>query len=130
VLRWIDTATHGIQQWNGRQVGWRECAPNRGQGWHAGLELLSFGVSQIASKDLLVFLNPFVVVSWAWRRAAAIAQQSGKKRVEIDSLRDFVDRIDVIYVWSQLIANPNADLLSYLGSQGLLQCILTKCHNA
>jgi hypothetical protein len=55
-------------------------------------------------------IRPFVVVSWAWRRAAAIAQQSGKKRVDIDDLRDFVDRIEVIYVWSQLVKNPNADL--------------------
>jgi hypothetical protein len=55
-------------------------------------------------------IRPFVLVSWAWRRAAAIAERSGKKRVEVDSLRDFVDRIEVIYVWSQLVENPNADL--------------------
>jgi hypothetical protein len=55
-------------------------------------------------------IRPFIVVSWAWRRAAALAKQSGKKRVEVDSLRDFVDRIEVIYVWSQLVENPNADL--------------------
>ncbi|MBN9597767.1 MAG: septum formation inhibitor-activating ATPase [Afipia sp.] len=55
-------------------------------------------------------IRPFVVVAWAWRRATQIAQQSGKKRIEVDLLRDFVDRIEVIYGWSQFLKNPAADL--------------------
>jgi hypothetical protein len=56
-------------------------------------------------------VRPFMVVTWAWRRAIAIAQDSGRSAVAVDGqLRDFVDRIEVIYVWSQLLRNPNADL--------------------
>jgi hypothetical protein len=56
-------------------------------------------------------IKPFMVVTWAWRRAIAIAQDSGRAAVAVDAhLRDFVDRIEVIYVWSQLLRNPNADL--------------------
>ncbi|MCK1333283.1 septum formation inhibitor-activating ATPase [Bradyrhizobium sp. CW9] len=56
-------------------------------------------------------IRPFMVVTWAWRRAIAIAQRSGRVSVSVDAqLRDFVDRIEVIYVWSQLLRDPNADL--------------------
>lgn len=55
-------------------------------------------------------IRPFVVVAWAWRRATQIAQKSGKKRIEVDILRDFIDRIEVIYGWSQFLKNPAADL--------------------
>src|ERR1700726_3553450 len=56
-------------------------------------------------------IRPFMVVTWAWRRAIAIAQGSGRASVAVDAqLRDFVDRIEVIYVWSQLLRDPNADL--------------------
>ena len=56
-------------------------------------------------------IRPFMVVTWAWRRSIAIAQDSGRASVAVDAqLRDFVDRIEVIYVWSQLLRDPNADL--------------------
>lgn len=55
-------------------------------------------------------IRPYVVVAWAWRRAAHIAEKSGDGRVKVDRLRDFVDRIEVIYAWSQFLRNPNADL--------------------
>lgn len=56
-------------------------------------------------------IRPFFVVTWAWRRAIAIAQDSGRAAIAVDGqLRDFVDRIEVVYVWSQLLRNPNADL--------------------
>lgn len=56
-------------------------------------------------------IKPFIVVTWAWRRAIAIAKESGRASVAVDAqLRDFVDRIEVIYVWSQLLRDPNADL--------------------
>jgi hypothetical protein len=55
-------------------------------------------------------IRPFVVVTWAWRRAKQLADAQGRKKINIDALRDFVDRIEVIYAWSQFLANPNADL--------------------
>jgi hypothetical protein len=55
-------------------------------------------------------IRPFVVVTWAWRRAHQIAQALGVTNVPVDNLRDFVDRIEVIYAWSQFLQNPDADL--------------------
>jgi len=55
-------------------------------------------------------IRPFVLVAWAWRRANELAKNSGARTVPVEQLRDFVDRIEVIYVWSQLLTNPAADL--------------------
>jgi hypothetical protein len=55
-------------------------------------------------------IRPFVVVAWAWRRAKQLAERQGFDEIPVDDLRDFVDRIEVIYAWSQFLRNPNADL--------------------
>jgi hypothetical protein len=55
-------------------------------------------------------VRPYVVVTWAWRRARQLAEALGVDRVKVDDLRDFVDRIEVIYAWSQFLRNPDADL--------------------
>ncbi len=39
-----------------------------------------------------------------------LAEQQGRGRVRVDQLRDFVDRVEVIYAWSQLLRDPKADL--------------------
>lgn len=66
-------------------------------------------------------LRPFVVVTWAWRRALQLAQEGGKKQIELDKLHDFVDRIDVIYAWSQFLRDPNTPLPGRNVLAGLLQ---------
>jgi hypothetical protein len=55
-------------------------------------------------------IRPFVVVTWAWRRANQLASALGVANVPVDDLRDFVDRIEVIYAWSQFLRDSNADL--------------------
>ena len=55
-------------------------------------------------------IRPFVLVAWAWRRASQLAQSQGTKTIAADRLQDFVDRIEVIYVWSQFLRDPDADL--------------------
>nr|QQZ50557.1 hypothetical protein JKL49_03165 [Phenylobacterium glaciei] len=55
-------------------------------------------------------IRPFVVVTWAWRRAAQLAARSGMHQVAAEILQDFVDRIEVIFVWSQFASNPSTDL--------------------
>ncbi len=55
-------------------------------------------------------IRPFVVVTWAWRRARQLAEQQGLGRIAVKELRDFVDRIEVIYAWSQFLRNPDSDL--------------------
>jgi hypothetical protein len=55
-------------------------------------------------------IRPFVVVAWACRRAAQLATRQGADRIAEGDLVDFVNRIEVIYAWSQLVRNPDADL--------------------
>src|SRR5579862_2594287 len=54
-------------------------------------------------------IRPFVVVAWASRRAAQLATQQGADRISEGDLIDFVNRIEVIYAWSQLLQKPDAD---------------------
>lgn len=55
-------------------------------------------------------IRPFTVVTWAWWRAAHCADEQGMANIDVDLLKDFVDRVEVIYVWSQFVRDPNADL--------------------
>jgi hypothetical protein len=55
-------------------------------------------------------IRPFVVVAWACRRAAQLAPNQGVDRIPVDDLVDFVNRIEVIYAWSQILRNPEAEL--------------------
>ena len=55
-------------------------------------------------------IRPFVVVTWAWRRARQLAEARGVDVVPVDDLRDFVDRIEVIFAWSQFLRDADADL--------------------
>lgn len=66
-------------------------------------------------------VRPFVLVTWAWRRALQLAQEHSKKQIELDKLHDFVDRIDVIYAWSQFLREPNAALPGRNVLAGLLR---------
>jgi hypothetical protein len=55
-------------------------------------------------------VRPFVVIAWAWRRANQLAQSRGLEKISPDLLQDFVDRVEVIFVWSQFLQNVKADL--------------------
>jgi hypothetical protein len=55
-------------------------------------------------------IRPFTVVTWAWYRAAKIAEKQGKTRVPVSVLKDFVDRIEVVFVWSQFVRDPDCSL--------------------
>jgi hypothetical protein len=69
------------------------------------MDLVLPGLNNIARH-----IRPFTVVTWAWRRAAICARDQGKARVDVADLEDFVDRIEVVYVWSQLMRPEGADL--------------------
>src|SRR5690242_13021559 len=55
-------------------------------------------------------IRPFVVIAWAWRRANQLAKAQGSNTIPPDLMQDFVDRIEVLYVWSQLLINADSDL--------------------
>lgn len=55
-------------------------------------------------------VRPFVVVAWAWRRALQRALAAGGAMVKKSELQDFVDRIEVLYVLSQMLRDKDVDL--------------------
>jgi hypothetical protein len=55
-------------------------------------------------------IRPFIVVAWAWRRASERARELGMNVIKQGQLQDFVDRIEVLYVLSQVLRDKNADL--------------------
>ena len=69
------------------------------------MDLVFPGLNNVASH-----IRPFTVVTWAWRRAATCARDMGRVRIDASELQDFVDRVEVIYAWSQFRRNPPSDL--------------------
>lgn len=55
-------------------------------------------------------VRPFVVVAWAWRRALQLAKANGSTLFKATQLQDFVDRIEVMFVLSQMLRDKNVDL--------------------
>jgi len=43
------------------------------------------------------------VITWAWRRAVKLAEDTGDAMIKVGTLRDFVDRIEVLFVLSQML---------------------------
>jgi hypothetical protein len=55
-------------------------------------------------------LRPYVTVSWAWWMAVKLGRERGV-RLEYDVLKDFVDRIEVLFVASHIQAGEMSGLL-------------------
>jgi hypothetical protein len=88
-------------------------SPNPGGVDPLGLRQINFDLMDLVLpglNNIARHIRPFTLVTWAWRRAAICARDQGKARVDVADLQDFVDRIEVMYVWSQLMRPPEADL--------------------
>jgi hypothetical protein len=59
-------------------------------------------------------VRPFILMTWAWRRCNRLVREKGAASVK--EMRNFVDRIETIYAWSQFLIDPATDLP---GSQAL-----------
>ena len=55
-------------------------------------------------------IRPLTVMALAWRCAWNCAERTGRDVVPVPTLRDMVDRIEVIFVWSQLVVHSAVDL--------------------
>jgi hypothetical protein len=69
------------------------------------MDLVLPGLNNVARN-----IRPFSVIAWAWRRAVWCANKAGRQEVQLSELQDFVDRIEVIFAWSQFLRDPEADL--------------------
>ena len=78
-----------------------------------GLRQINFDLMDLVLPGLnnvVRSIRPFTVMSWAWRRAALCAERAGKTMATVEELQDFVDRIEVLFVWSQLLRDGTVDL--------------------
>lgn len=78
-----------------------------------GLRELNFNMMN----DVLPGLNnvgrhirPFVVVAWAARQARRLLERSGAQPASQHAVRDFIDRIEVLYAWSHFMTRSNTEL--------------------
>jgi hypothetical protein len=60
--------------------------------------------------NVTTVLRPYTVMAWAWWKAVELAKTNAGGQARIEALRAFVDRADVIYVWSQLLDGRDAEL--------------------
>lgn len=78
-----------------------------------GLRQINFGLMDRVFPDLnnvARHIRPYVVMAWAWRRVRRILESDGKAGALDSELRDFVDRVEAIYAWSQFLIDPDSDL--------------------
>ena len=73
------------------------------------------GLNNVAER-----LRPFVLMTWAWRRVRVIIERDKLGGATDEAMRDFVDRIEAIYAWSQFLLDPNAGIP---GGQALAELI-------
>lgn len=78
-----------------------------------GLRQINFGLMDRVFPDLnnvARHVGPYILMAWAWRQVRRILER-GKKAGAVDQeMRDFVDRIEAIYAWSQFLIDPRSDL--------------------
>jgi hypothetical protein len=55
-------------------------------------------------------IRPLTIMAWAWRCAWKCADRAGLEQVPVPMLHDMVDRIEVMFVWSQIIVHGAVDL--------------------
>lgn len=87
-----------------------------------GLRQINFDLMDQVLPDLnnvARHVRPYIVMAWAWRRVKTI-MESTMKGAEDEQMRDFVDRIEAIYAWSQFLHRPQSDLPGRQAMQELM----------
>lgn len=88
-----------------------------------GLRQINFELMDQVLPDLnnvARHIRPYIVMAWAWRRVRTIVKTTGMKGANAEQMRDFVDRIEAIYAWSQFLHQPQSDLPGRQAMQELM----------
>lgn len=75
-----------------------------------GLRQINFGLMDMVLPGLnnvAARLRPFVLMTWAWRRVRYILDRDNRGGETDEVIRDFVDRVEAIYAWSQFLVDPS-----------------------
>ncbi len=78
-----------------------------------GLRQINFGLMDRVLPDLnnvASHIRPYTLMAWAWRRVRHILERGRRQSAQAEEMRDFVDRIEAIYAWSQFLIDPKADI--------------------
>lgn len=65
------------------------------------LDLMDWALPGINNVTSLI--RPYVLMAWAWWKAAQVAQLKTTEEVSVDTLRGMVDRIETVFIWSHLL---------------------------
>lgn len=80
------------------------------------MNLVLPGLNNVADK-----IRPFVLMAWAWRRVRQVVERGNQGGATDEQMRDFVDRIEAIYAWSQFLVDPKTGIP---GGQALADLII------
>lgn len=78
-----------------------------------GLRQINFGLMDQVLPNLnnvAQHVRPYILMAWGWRRVRRIIEDSSKSGATDEQMRDFVDRIEAIFAWSQFLVNRKAAL--------------------
>jgi len=78
-----------------------------------GLRQINFGLMDRVLPDLnnvASHIRPYTLMAWAWRRVRHVLERGKRQSAKPEEMRDFVDRIEAIYAWSQFLIDPRADI--------------------
>ncbi|WP_413061466.1 septum formation inhibitor-activating ATPase [Sphingomonas carotinifaciens] len=78
-----------------------------------GLRQINFGLMDRVFPNLnnvARHVRPYVLMTWAWRRVRHILERDKRGGATNEAMRDFVDRIEPIYAWSQFLRDGRSDI--------------------
>ncbi len=88
-----------------------------------GLRQINFGFMDRVLPDLnnvARHTRPYIVMAWAWRRVRSIVETGNTLAASDAEMRDFVDRIEAIYAWSQFLNDSKTDIPGRQAMQALI----------
>ena len=88
-----------------------------------GLRQINFGLMDRVLPDLnnvARHIRPYTLMAWAWRRVRHILEEGKRKSAAPEEMRDFADRIEAIYAWSQFLNDARADIPGAQAMRSLL----------
>lgn len=89
-----------------------------------GLRQINFGLMDRVLPNLnnvARHIRPYVLMAWAWRRVRHLLERDKRLGATDQSMRDFVDRIEAIYAWSQFLRDGRADIPGAQAMRPLLE---------
>lgn len=89
-----------------------------------GLRQINFNMMDEVLPDLnnvAAHIRPYVFMAWTWRRVRQILERNPRHKVTDEQMRDFADRMEAIFAWSQFLVMERPDLPGRVAMGPLLE---------